>query len=262
MCLRGWQSFSRKDALVPGETHTPNCSMPVFAKEQTAVFRNRDSNWPTPNSRIGCDKPGDEVVVLARRFSAVLVERHAHNFVAGAASSVPRPMERSKNVAAIFGRELVAGVKANIERSGMRLHQHIRNECFGGQLRMFAAMPRVFVSANVKPRPAVKSAGLNVTDVVRYEIFAEIVTFVRAHPQFVSSRPKCDPHGIANSPGENLFARTIRIKLENACSLAFRGIVRIIRAGAHRDIHLLSIRRKNDIARPMTAAAQQTAAGD
>ncbi len=48
-----------------------------------------------------------------------MIERHPHDFVTGPLSPVPRTMERSKDVALVFGGKLIAGVKAEIQRGGV-----------------------------------------------------------------------------------------------------------------------------------------------
>ena len=79
--------------------------------------------------------------------------------------------------------------------------------------------------ADVKPGPTVKAARLNMTNVVRNKIFAELVSFISTHPQLARPRAKCDTNGVANSPGENLPSRTVRIKFENAGTIRLGGIV-------------------------------------
>src|SRR5947207_11858990 len=126
---------------------------------------------------------------------------------------------------------------------------------------MLTFVAGVRVIADVKPRPAIESAALDVADVIRRQIVAELIAFVRAHPKLVRSWTKLDPDRIPNSPGENILAGPVRIELKDPRAIRFRRVVRYIRKRTDRNVHLLSVRRERDVARPMPAAAQQSAAG-
>src|SRR5438270_3815115 len=126
---------------------------------------------------------------------------------------------------------------------------------------MLAFVPRVLVIADVKPRPAIESAGLHTAYVIRHQIFAEFVALVRAHPELIRSRTKHDANRVPDSPRENILAGPVRIEFENAGAIRFSRVVGHIRERANRDIHLFAIRREREAACPMAATAEQTAAG-
>src|SRR6266480_1255202 len=124
---------------------------------------------------------------------------------------------------------------------------------------MLSLVARILMISDVIPRPAVKSAGTHAADVVWRQIFADLVPLVCAHPKLVFAWPKRDADGVANSPGVNLLPATVRIKLEDARAIFFRGVIRHIRARADRHVHFFTIRRKHNASCPMSATEQQRA---
>src|SRR6266513_1647377 len=126
---------------------------------------------------------------------------------------------------------------------------------------MLSLVPRILVIPDVEPRPAVESTALDVADVIRHQIIAELIAFVRAHPKLVRSWTKLDPDRIPDSPGKNVLAGPVRIELKDPRAIRFRRVVRHVRKRTDRNVHLLSVRRERDVARPMPATAQQSAAG-
>src|SRR5256714_10613113 len=126
---------------------------------------------------------------------------------------------------------------------------------------MLAFVPRVLVIADVEPGPAVESARLHAAYVIRYQIFAELVPLVRAHPKLVRSRTNLNPDRVPNSPRKNILLRAVRIELENARPIRFGRVIGSIRERADRDVHLFAIWRKRETARPVTASAEQPTAG-
>src|SRR5438552_588738 len=87
-------------------------------------------------------------------------------------------------------------------------------------------------------------------------MFAEYVSLVGAHPELVRAGAKRNSDGVANAPRVNLLSGAIGIKLEDARAIGFRGTIRIIRARTDGNVHFFAIGRKNDVARPVAAAAQ------
>src|SRR5262245_19298899 len=106
---------------------------------------------------------------------------------------------------------------------------------------MFSFVTRILMISDVIPRPAVKAAGTHTADVVGRQIFADLVSLVCAHPEFVCAWPKRDADGVANSPGVNLLSASVRIKLEDARAIFFRSLIRHIRARADRHVHFLAV---------------------
>src|SRR5882757_1831752 len=139
-------------------------------------------------------------------------------------------MEGSEDVAFVFRRKLVASVETQIKRGRVRRYEHIRNNDFGSELRMFSFVSRIGMVANIKPWPTIEAAGPHTADVVGWQILADFVPLVSAHPELIGARTKCDANGVTNSPGINLLAGAIGIKLEDARAIFFCGLVGHIRA--------------------------------
>src|SRR5438132_61451 len=115
---------------------------------------------------------------------------------------------------------------------------------------------RIRVIADVKPRPSIKTARVDTADVVGRKIFADFIPLVRAHPKLVAARTKCDSYSVADSPCIDFSIRTIGVELEDSRAIGFRSVVGNIRARTDGDVHLFAIRREDDVACPMSAAAQ------
>src|SRR5438874_6769114 len=125
---------------------------------------------------------------------------------------------------------------------------------------MLSLVPRILMISDVIPRPAVKSAGTHTADVVGRQIFTNFVALIRTHPQLIAAGTKCDSYSIANSPRMDFSIRTIGIELEDSRAIGFRSVVGNIRARTDGDVHLFAIRREDDVACPMSAAAQMCGA--
>src|SRR6185503_3911834 len=123
----------------------------------------------------------------------------------------------------------------------MRLHEHIGDDDFTGELGMLSLVAWILMISDVIPRPSIKSAGTHAADVIGRQIFADFIPLVRAHPKLVRAWPKGDANGIANSPGVNLLSAAVRIKLEDARAIFFRSVIRHIRARADRHVHFFPV---------------------
>src|SRR3954454_16763875 len=99
---------------------------------------------------------------------------------------------------------------------------------------MLSLVARIVMISDVIPRPAVKSARTHTADVVGWQIFADLVPLVCAHPKLVCAWPKRDADGVANSPGVNLLPAAVRVKLEDARAILFRTVIGHIRARTDR----------------------------
>src|SRR5712671_8082838 len=90
---------------------------------------------------------------------------------------------------------------------------------------MFALVPRIWMIAEIEPRPAIEPARLHPADVVRHEVFAQIISFVGAHPKLIRAGAERDSDGVADSPRKNAPPIAVRIELEDARAIGFsRGI--------------------------------------
>src|SRR5207302_10612727 len=98
---------------------------------------------------------------------------------------------------------------------------------------MFAFVSRVDVVADVKPGPAIETAGADTTDVVGRQILAKFVPLVCAHPELVAAGPKCNSDGVSNPPRINFLAAAVGIEFEYARAVCFGCAIRHIRVGSH-----------------------------
>src|SRR5439155_27268912 len=130
-------------------------------------------------------------------------------------------MKGCEDIALVFRGKLVAGVKAQIERRRMCLHEHVGHNDFVGKLGMFPfpgaprglLVMRIEMFADVKLRPAVKSSGAHTADVVWSQIIAQLVPLCCAHPKLIAARPKCYPYGISNSLCMDFLSFSVRFHL-------------------------------------------------
>src|SRR5439155_26618118 len=101
---------------------------------------------------------------------------------------------------------------------------------------MFSFVARIRVIAEVKPRPAIKPAGAHTADVIRRQIFTDLVPLVIAHPEPVAVWAKGDPDGVANSPCVNFSIGTIGVEIENTRAFGLGRIIGILRTRPDRDL--------------------------
>jgi hypothetical protein len=138
---------------------------------------------PRPGRAVQARHPeaGREILVIA--FGLAVLERHAHDFVAGRYGAVPRALQRDKQAALVFGRELVALVEDEIEQRGMRGEQEI-----GGD-RRFDLVGRevgetgLRVLADIGVGPAVEPALLHADQIIGGQVVAEPVALLHQGPE-------------------------------------------------------------------------------
>src|SRR5215469_1388605 len=124
---------------------------------------------------------------------------------------------------------------------------------------MLALEARIFVSADVIPRPTVKAVFLDVGDVVRRKIVADVVAFVYRGPELAFSIDG-DAHRIANSGRIDPQIAAVRACDKDIRAMEFAFVfvgVGYIRARSHGNEHLLAIERECNITRPVSAAAHR-----
>jgi hypothetical protein len=78
-----------KPRNVPYPLALEGSTLAVLTDEETAIFGNGDANRAAPDFAFGRDETGHEIFVFAARFAGRVIERHTHNFVAGALHPVP-----------------------------------------------------------------------------------------------------------------------------------------------------------------------------
>src|SRR5205823_15004174 len=93
-----------------------------------------------------------------------------------------------KNVSLVLRGKLLPLIKSQLERSIVRMENHVRRDDFVLQLGMFALVPGILLTAHVPPRPAVKATLLYVGDVVRDEVVPKRVAVVYGALQLAGSR--------------------------------------------------------------------------
>jgi len=140
--------------------------------------------------------------VIARHGAAV-AERHADDLIAGERGAVPRSVQGDEGVAAALRREHRAAVEQHAEGRGVRFDEQGRVDALRHEVAPFAGVPRIFVRADVRIRPAVERAVADVGDVVGNEIVAETVAFIDRGPERAALRLECQADGIAKSARED-----------------------------------------------------------
>src|SRR3984885_10226198 len=88
-----------------------------------------------------------------------------------------------ENVAAIFGRELIAAIECQFKRCVVRMEDDIGRYDFILELGMLSCVARILVFAYVPPGPAVKTAVFYSGNVVGDEVVAQPIAFIDRAPQ-------------------------------------------------------------------------------
>src|ERR1700722_12262092 len=83
-----------------------------------------------------------------------------------------------KTIAAVFRRERIAAVECQPERGRVRLDQDIGYVYLVLQVRPLVRMMRIFVVADIEPRPAIEGALAHPGDIVGHEIVAKTIALV------------------------------------------------------------------------------------
>ena len=113
--------------------------LPSSVTKRRAVVGDGDADWPAPDLAVGGDEAGEEVVVLAG--SMAVVHGDVDHLVASAIGAVPTPMLGGEGVA-VDSRpgncSFLRGVKNHLQRSHVRLDQHVGSDDLGGQVDALA----------------------------------------------------------------------------------------------------------------------------
>ena len=122
-------------------------------------------------------------------------------------------------------------------------------------------MARILVAAGVIPGPPVESAFFYRRHVVGHEVIAERIALVDGAPQVAGLR--IDPETaarVADARCVHLHELAVRRVLENRGAVEFgRLLIRVVdvRGGADADEHLLTVFRKDHVARPVSTALRK-----
>src|SRR5258705_9387375 len=157
----------------------------------------------------------------------------------------------------------------------MRLDQHIGYGDLIPQVGSFAAMARIFVGAQIVPRPAVERAVAHARDEVRDEVVAKIVALVGGAPEVAGLRMHGEPDAVPEPGCEHAPISSVRIEDEHSRAIGVRALgaaetvrrlpardrggiafthaLAVIRRRSDRDEHLPAIGRKTDVARNVAA---------
>src|SRR4029077_1527220 len=158
----------------------PDRAAAVLGNEQGAVAGAGHADRPSPHRTVVDDKAGDEILVFAGRRATL--HDHANDFVAGALGSIPRTMLGGKDTAPIVRRKLRSVVDRHAERGRMRFNQNVGQRYLVLKVGALAAVMRIFIPADVIPRPAEEGAFAHPRDVIGRQVVAEVVALVGRAP--------------------------------------------------------------------------------
>src|SRR5580704_103313 len=80
---------------------------------------------------------------------------------------------------------------------------------------MFACMPRVLMIACIPPWPPIKTAVLDVRDVVGNKVVTQCITLVYGAPEFAGGGVDRQAYRVANTVGKDAHPRAVRIEFQN-----------------------------------------------
>src|ERR1035438_8860657 len=160
----------------------------------------RDADRTAPYFGIVDDKSGDEVLIFPGRHPVLQMD--ANDLVAGSLGAVPGAVFGCKTIAAIFRGEVAARVERQAERCRMRLKQYIGYRDLVLQIGPLALVPRVFVAADIKPRPSIECIFADTAHEVGHQIITEAVALIGGAPRRAALRLDREADAIADSSGE------------------------------------------------------------
>ena len=160
--------------------------------------------------------------------------------------------------------ELLPVVEDHLERRIMWLEKNVWRDDLVFQFRVDAGMMRILCASHVEPGPAVESVLFDMSDVVGDEVVAESVTFVDGDPELSGIRVDGDADCVANAGGVDAFILSLGREGENVGAVEFGFCIVVfidIRMRADANEHDLAVVREGDVARPVAATAEMSAAG-
>ena len=160
-----WRKLSRI-CLFARIAHSPNRVRPIIAYQQRSIRGLGHPYRTPPYIAIRQHKSSQEIFILPRGISRLMQ---------GNRESLHIPRAHPCSTIHVRTQKYRPGtppgtcrpIKRNLERSIVRLQQHIRHNRLIFQLRMLSLVPRILVRPHVPPRPAIKSAFLHMRDVIR-----------------------------------------------------------------------------------------------
>src|SRR3981189_1321733 len=117
LAARAPRSIARRRLLM---ADAPDCPAAVFGNEQRPISGDCHADGPTPDTGVGDDEPGHEVLVFTGRLPGA-VEQKADNLIAGPLRTVPGPVQRHEGASLVGGRKVLAFIKDDLKRRGVSL---------------------------------------------------------------------------------------------------------------------------------------------
>ena len=85
----------------------------------------------------------------------------------------------------------------------MGSEQHIRNDRPGHEIGLLRLDARINIVADVAVRPAIEAAILDGSKIIGWQVIAEFIAFVNAHPHGARDRLDTQANGIPQSTGKD-----------------------------------------------------------
>src|SRR5262249_31642895 len=136
-----------------------------------------------------------------------------------------------KQVAAVFGGKLPPVVEGEPKRGRMGLEQDVGHRDLVLEVGAFSFVARIFVAADIVPRPAIEGAFTNPCDVVRWNVIADRVALVGRAPQVAIGADR-KPYAVANTRGVNPAVAAVGVERQHGGAISFvapRGAERMLR---------------------------------
>src|SRR6266852_2634187 len=115
------------------------------------------------------------------------------------------------HVAAVSAAKLPPVVESEAERGRMGLEQDVRHRNLVLEVGSLSLVPRIFVAADVVPRPAIESALANPRDVVGWNIIADCVALVGRAPQVAIGADR-EAYAIADTGGIDAAVAAVSVE--------------------------------------------------
>src|SRR5690349_5916196 len=160
----------------------PDGVVAILAHQQRSILQLTQTNRTSPNffaRRVG-HPTGNEIVITSHWFS--ILESHPDNLVAGPFRAVPRSAQRDDCIPLKFFGEHLSLIKQNIDCRRVRLKEQIRRD---GLLHhvVVSRIAWLRMRTDIRIRPSVESAILNVSQIVGRKIVAQSIALLYDRPQ-------------------------------------------------------------------------------
>jgi hypothetical protein len=123
----------------------PDPAGAIIGHQQRAVLGYGHACRAAPHVALLGHESHEKVLIFAVRLA--LLHRHADDFVADAAGTVPRAVLGGKGVVVVSAGKSLAVIERQVDRGRGRLQEHIGNNDLILQFRPLARVPRIWVRA-------------------------------------------------------------------------------------------------------------------